>query len=450
MAGRYDVVVVGAGSGGGVVAGRLAAPGRRVLLLEAGPDHRAADTPPSISGPSFHRALQEPGRTWADLVVRRNPQQPPREYLRGRGVGGCSAVNAMVAMRAPGADHDEWGSVYGADGWSAEEAAYWYPRVGVPLTASHPAERGPLSRALLEAGLGAEAALLTRDPSGRRVSVLDASIEPARAAGLEVRGGVVVDRVLLKARTAVGVRLADGTEIEAGQVVVAAGAIHSPAVLLRSGVERDGIGRGLQDHPSFPIGVELHEPWSAGRDTLALSSLLKGTCRDADDLQVLVVDVADPSRPSISLVMAAVMRVDSVGEVRLASSDPHTHPEVDIGMLSDERDMVRLRAAVALAEQFLAMPAVAEVGAVQPYDSSDDALRRGVGDYVHATSTCRMGSAGDPLAVVDGSGRVHGYDGLWVCDASVLPRVPRANTHLPVMMVAERTAARLSALLPAS
>lgn len=198
--------------------------------------------------------------------------------------------------------------------------------VGAPLTASDPAERGPLSRALLEAGLGG-GALLTRDPSGRRVSVLDASIEPARAAGLEVRGGVVVDRVLLKARTgrrgAPGGRYGDRSRPGGG------GGRRHPlarcATAQRRGTRRHR-GRGLQDHPSFPIGVELHEPWSAGRDTLALSSLLKGTCRDADDLQVLVVDVADPSRPSISLVMAAVMRVDSVGEVRLASSDPHTHP----------------------------------------------------------------------------------------------------------------------------
>ena len=442
MAGHYDVVVVGAGSAGCVVAARQATAGRSVLLLEAGPDDHG-EPPAGVTGPSFHRALQEPGRHWPDLIARRTDLQDPRVYLRGRGLGGSSAVNAMLALRGVPADYDEWGAAFGAAGWSAAEAECWFAAVRLPLRPSAPAERGPLARALLAAGIGGQASLLTRDHAGHRVSAAAAYLAAAREAGLEVRGDALVDRVLLDGRRAAGVRLAGGEEVEAGTVVVCAGAIHSPAVLLRSGVDRPGIGHGLQDHPSFPIAVRYRQPPEFG-DGLAVAAYLRGQWREPDDLQVLPVDVADPGDPSVGFVMAALMRVESRGTVRLRSTRPEDQPEVDFALLSDERDMEGMHAAVALAERLLRSAALSRVADVLPYDPTDDGIRRGVGDYVHASSTCRMGAAGDPGAVVDGDGRVHGHDGLWVCDASVLPRVPRANTHLPVMMVAERTSARLS------
>lgn len=442
MAGHYEVVVVGAGSAGCVLAARIARPGRRVLLLEAGPDDRGAP-PPGIIGPSFHLALQEPGRQWPDLVARRTAAQAPRVYLRGRGLGGSSAVNAMLALRGVPDDYDEWGRQFGAEGWSAAEAERWFAAVQLPQRPARAAERGPLATALLAAGLGGQAALLTRDHTGRRVSAAAAYLPAARDAGLEVRGDALVDRVLVDGPVAAGVRLADGEEIEAGTVVVCAGAVHSPAILLRSGLDRSGVGHGLQDHPSFPIAVRYRRPPAAG-DGLAVAAYLRGRWRAADDLQILPVDVADPADPGVGFVMAALMRVASRGTVRLRSDRPEDPPEVDFAMLTDEQDMQGMHAAVALAERFLASEPLASVADVLPYDSSSDGIRAGVGDYVHASSTCRMGAAGDPGAVVDGDCRVIAYEGLLVCDASVLPRVPRANTHLPVMMVAERTAARLS------
>jgi choline dehydrogenase/5-(hydroxymethyl)furfural/furfural oxidase len=218
--------------------------------------------------------------------------------------------------------------------------------------------------------------------------------------------------------------------------------VHSPAVLLRSGVEVDGVGDGLQDHPSFPVTLRLREPVAAGGPVV--TALLRATHAEHHDLQVLAMDSVGAAAPGLAVLMGALMRVRSTGTVRLASPDPLVHPSVHFAMLSDERDLSGMRAAVDLAERVALSPGVAAVAEVLPYDSSDAGVRAALGDYVHATSTCRMG------VVVDGQCRVKGHQGLWVCDASVLPFVPRANTHLPVMVVAERIAALLSGALPAA
>ena len=243
----------------------------------------------------------------------------------------------------------------------------------------------------------------------------------------------------------VGVALAEGTGIDATTVVVCGGAIHSPAILLRSGIDRAGVGRGLQDHPSFPLALRLHEEVVDAQSRVAVSALLRATHLEHHDLQLLAMDVLDPALPSLALLMGAVMRVHSRGSVRLAAADPTVDPIVEFAMLSDERDLVALRAAATLTERVALSSAMRAVAAPEAYDLSDQGLRSAVGDYVHAVGTCRMGVADDPHAVVDARCRVVGYDGLLVCDASVMPTVPRANTHLPTVMIAERVAAMFDA-----
>ena len=141
--------------------------------------------------------------------------------------------------------------------------------------------------------------------------------------------------------------------------------------------------------------------------------------------------------------MAAAMRVYSRGQVRLSTSDATVDPVVEFNMLTDERDLDLLRAAAQLVEKTAGQRAVSAVGVAEAISLTDESLRATVGDYFHAAGTCRMGAANDSLAVVDERCRVIGYQSLIVCDASVMPNLPRGNPCMPTVMIAERVSATL-------
>jgi len=280
-----------------------------------------------------------------------------------------------------------------------------------------------------------------------------------------VRGDALVDRVSFAGRRAVGVRLADGTDLAAREVIISAGTIHSPAILLRSGIgveDRLPVGANLKDHAATPGFEVALKPDARMRTTRApvFSSLLRCSSGLADagpnDLQILWFDAvgADDAALAGGRILGALMRVFSTGVVRLRSTNPRVDPVVEFGMLSDERDRNRLRTLTGQMVELVHHPMVASVttgvtALTTPVDQLDseaaiDAwLRANIADYVHAVGTCRMGARDDPAAVVDTDCRVIGYDGLRVCDASVMPDLPKANTHLTTVAIAERIAERM-------
>lgn len=481
-----QTVVIGAGSAGVVVAARLAQAGHGVLLLEAGADHTAAGTPPEVAGLNFLAACNDERFIWPDLLARRTPGQAPRRYLRGRGVGGSSAVNAMVAMWAPPQDTQAWvrsGLAWGAgiDAIKADiEARFglWRP----PRETWSPIEDA-LATAALDTGhpwcadyhragatgLGVgPAALCVRQ--GRRVSGNDAYLEPLRAhPALTVWGDAPVERILLHGPRAVGVQLRDGRTIDASRVVVCAGALHSPALLLHSGVRHPGIGQNLSEHPSAPLTLLLTPATRLPNGSHPLvSSVLRYSSGLGDprgdgfaDMQIMAIAAVGASEEerSLSVVQAAVMRSFSRGRVGI---DAHGRPVVDFDLLADERDRLRLRDGLARmvaltrhrAVRAVTQAVLLDQPGVGDGDGVIEALLGGqceadiaaldrwlaahTGDYVHASGTCRMGRTEDPGAVVDAdSGALYGYAGLHVIDASVFPAVPRVNTHLSTVLLAE-------------
>ena len=439
--GERTTIVVGAGSAGCVVAARLSAdPSRSVTLLEAGPELGPVDLDGALGGADFLAALDVPGRTFASLTAARTTGGPAVPYRRGRGVGGSSTVNAMVALRGDPELYRSWGWDDVDTTWAAIE---------LPEEFADESELGAVDRALLAAAPDAERAPLTRR-NGRRVTSAEASLWPVLGReNLVVRAESPVDRVVFEDRRAVGVLLADGELVSADRVVLAAGAIHSPAILLRSEVDTAGVGVGLQDHPSAPLTLQLRDGAAGAPGDLALGTLLQ-----RDPWQFLPMNHVGAAAPGFGVLLTALMRpISRVGTVRLAPvdplADPFAEPLVDFALLDDPRDVASLVAAVRVALELLATPSFREIveavyidgfGTTSAALHDDDAIERwvrtAVGDYVHASSSCAMGT------VVDGDGRLVGYDGVYVCDASVFPSIPDVNTHLPTTMLAERLSAR--------
>jgi choline dehydrogenase-like flavoprotein len=430
-------LVVGAGSGGCVAARRLVDAGHDVTVIDAGPDLAPGGVPAAIDGPDGFAALNSPGRHFPGLTASRTSLGPKSVYFRGRGVGGSSAVNAMVSLRGDPELYRSWG-------WDdCEEAA---ERVLVPTAPPQRSELGRIDRALLASDPAATVAALTRT-AGRRITAAEAYCWPVHDQISWVTDQIV-DRVLFdESGAALGVATAAGTHLMADAVVLAAGAIHTPPILLRSGVTHPGVGTGLADHPAAGFLLQLTASETPERS--AGLGLVTASLIDRDPIQLLAINHLGEQVPAnFAMLLVANMRpVGRAGTVRLRSSDPNVHPEVDFNLLEEQQDVVVLRDGVIDALDVLRRPQFTSivdevfiddmgttVDALDSTEAIDEWLRRRGADYVHAS--------GSTARALDESGQVVGHEGVYVCDASAFPSIPNVNTHMPTMMLAERLTSR--------
>ncbi|MBI5716239.1 MAG: choline dehydrogenase [Burkholderiales bacterium] len=527
---EFDYVIVGGGSAGCVLAGRLSEdPGVTVALLEAGgPDSSVLiHCPAGLAVMAKQKAIN-----WAFETVPQPGLNGRRGYQpRGKVLGGSSSINAMIYMRGQPQDYDAWAAA-GNPGWAWEDVLPWFKRAehnergadawhgsGGPLNVMDLVSPNPILPAFIEAGRQAGYALnadfngATQEgigayqvthKHGERFSAAKAYLTPHLSRpNLSVITGVHATRVLLEGRRAVGVQGQRGGETltvrARAEVLLAAGALQSPQLLMLSGIgapeelQRHGIavahalpgvGQNLHDHvdvvqvvsapqATSTFGLSFGGAWQVlkgiGQWRRERTGLLTTNFGEAGgfiksrpeeptpDLQLhfVVAKLVDHGRKTVLghgySCHVCVLRPKSRGRLSLASADPLAAPLIDPNFLGDPDDTARLVRGFKLMRTLLGQPALARLGgresptsAAATTDAQIEQFVRNHADTIyHPVGTCRMGPG--PLDVVDTQLRVHGVQGLRVVDASIMPSIVSGNTNAPAIMIGERAAAMVRA-----
>jgi len=503
----FDYIVVGAGSAGATISARLSEDEpARILLIEAGPDYLdQQNTPPDLLDSHNLPALDH---DWLYSAIPVKGRSIP--YRRGRVIGGTSAINAAAALRGREADFTEWERL-GNSEWSWKYVQPYFERLeqhpdnfesknggygSFPISRYTREELIPIQEAYYRAcraqgfrdcpdhneqkfgGVGP----WPMNRNGRtRISTAISHLALARSRpNLTIRANCLVNRLLLKNKRVVGVELSvEGRSqtVLGGRVILCAGAIGSPTIMMRSGigpkksleklgvnveVNLPGVGARLWDHAAVPIRL-IPNPGECviGRDprfqimakTTATNSTIK------DDLMFVLVSHLD-LRPipalrteagtdTVAVLMVALMAPQGHGRLELASLDPNEQPRIDLDFTSDPEDTRRLIEGMRRSWGLVTSTEMAEAyhhisGLSNEIVQSDKRLityiKNNVGTLCHASGTLPMGSADEEYSVTDQKCWVHGVESLLVVDASVMPAIPRVVPNLSVIMIAERVA----------
>ncbi|CUV02198.1 Choline dehydrogenase [hydrothermal vent metagenome] len=504
---KYDVIVVGGGSAGSVVAARMAEdPDTTVLLLEAGTDYPdLANLPEDIQ--NGHTRTAEDERSEHNWALRGTitEEQGEIHVAQGKVIGGGGSINGQVFLRGIPQDFDDWAS-WGNEEWSYTKVLPYFRKAETdldikddfhgtdgPLPISRkvgetwPVIQSAFHTACLQNGFDTTDDMNGVEPTGVgvvpmnnqkgvRMSTAITHLAPMRHhLNLTIRGNVFARKILIENRQVTGVEVESGGEVftvESNKVVLSAGALKSPHILMLSGIgpkdqldeygidvlqNTPGVGANLRNHPISPISFRVKEGIKLQPDASGVRIALRYTAKGSDDSNDMMMTTSSLFSPytgemlpdRIGRISCVIELPAGAGFVRLNSADPAVQPKFDYRYFSHPEDMRRMRDGIRLAVKMLETDAYKDVsdGRVTPTEgilTDDDALdlwiRQTVGSARHVSGTCKIGPDSDPMAVVDQQCRVKGFQGLWIADSSVMPQVPRANANATAIMIGERVA----------